>query len=145
LNGFPDSIWGQIACTSFAVWATISKWERTPSIGHLIDCKTSAVLFLDVFNFLEIPYSDVGIFNGSFRHSSGKLYTHVVNRFTVSGKDGSYYTYIIDTGFMGTNSIGTGKLEVLLFPLTHPTIHFHDRDKNGVVDSQALPELWNDE
>jgi len=134
----------KIACISYKVWSIVTIWKRDRSIGKLADCKTNAILFVDTFNQLEVPYSDVGIYGAHFHHSSGQIYHHVANRFTVSGKDGKYYTYVIDTGFVDTHQTDAVNITIHLFPLTPSTVYLHDQNNDNEIDFHALPELWGD-
>jgi len=108
----PDLPWAQITCASKSVKATLKKfkWPNTTS-----SCRAHAEAFREVFNELGIPRSEVGAYDATTTVGG-----HVVNRVTLTDRNGKTYSYILDVDWAPDQ----------IFPLGELTKEFHQINKN---------------
>lgn len=116
----PDRPWEQISCAMKSVNTTFKrfKWPNSTS-----SCRAHAEAFREVFQALDIPRSNVGYFEGSTTTGD----THVVNRITLTDKNGRPFSYVVDVGWDPDQ----------IFPLGEVTKEFHQNNK-------TLPEIKNE-
>jgi hypothetical protein len=107
----PDLVWAQITCAAKSVKASLKKFKWPNSSTA---CRAHAEAFREVFLELNIPRSDVGFYDAN--STAGP---HVVNRITVTDKNGRPFSYVFDIGWDPDR----------IFPLGELAKEFHQNNK----------------
>jgi hypothetical protein len=115
---YAGDTWKQIHCIS-EMTDFVLKSEDLDKFPRSF-CRLHARLFQEAFQDLNIPGSEAGpVIIAGFPEG------HVVNRITLTGPDGQYYAYVIDTGWDPDK----------IYPLTDATKRWHDEH------GQQMPPL----